>query len=480
MAAGFTQDLTARLRTLPGLRVISPSFTTDLRELRTRLEVETVLTGMLQESGGRLRASAQLIAVRDGSVLWTDEGEDFEASDLYGAQRVLASSIASRLRGRVRPSEMAGLLRRGSTNTEAYEALLKGRAEFIGHLAEADLKSTSKASAFFERAVHLDPGFPDGWAWLAFAKQTQFAKGGDRSLLRDAVADAHRALSIDPDSIAARLALINVYHSTGQAEEGLRLAAQSLKISPHDPEAMLAAAKAYFRGGMLDRAADLYDRYLTSYPEDETARFDSVHVAVFANDCDRGIRTAQPALITQRLAFPTFLLYANCGDFARAIPLARQALAGPPLLVNLYFGPLVLKAAGREEESGKAWLAGTERIASLLAKVENERSHVWLAMLYAQLKRPDEAREQIRLALALNPEDPWILFFASETQALLEDRGAALQSLRRSVAGGFLGVHYLDYYQKPLYGWNHYRKDPEFLDIREGLARKIAELRKRY
>jgi len=158
----------------------------------------------------------------------------------------------------VRPSEMAELLRRGSTNTEAYEAFLKGRAEFIGHLAEADLKSTSKASAFFERAVHLDPGFPDGWAWLAFAKQTQFAKGGDRSLLRDAVADAHRALSIDPDSIAARLALINVYHSTGQAEEGLRLAAQSLKISPHDPEAMLAAAKAYFRGAKGQLAGALF------------------------------------------------------------------------------------------------------------------------------------------------------------------------------------------------------------------------------
>jgi hypothetical protein len=62
----------------------------------------------------------------------------------------------------------------------------------------------------------------------------------------------------------------------------------------------------------------------------------------------------------------------------------------------------------------------------------------------------------------------------------LADRDAALNALRRSVAGGFLGLHYLDYYQKPLYGWHRYRDDPEFKTIREGLARKIADLRARY
>jgi DNA-binding winged helix-turn-helix (wHTH) protein/tetratricopeptide (TPR) repeat protein len=479
LAAGFTQNLTARLRTLPGIRIVSPIVTTDVRELGTKFGVETVLIGTLQRSGGRLRASAQLLSVKDGSVLWADEGEHFEGNDLYSAERVLASSIASRLRGRVLPAERAVLLRRGSTNTEAYEAFLRGRGEFR-YLAEADLQSISNARAFFERAVQLDPGFSDGWGWLAFAKQTQYAKGADHSLLMNAIEDAQRALSVNPDSIAARLALVNAYHSTGQGEEGLRVAFQALQINPRDPDAKLAAARAYFWAGMLDRAADLFDRYLALNPEDEAARFDAVHVAVFANDCERGIRTAQPALATQRLLFPTFLLYANCGDFDHSIPLVRQALAGSPIAVHLYFGPLVMKAAGREEEAKQEWVKGAERLSSWLAGVDNERTHAWLAMLYAQLKRQDEAREQIRLALALNSRHPWLQFFVSETQALLGDRDAALQSLRKSVGGGFLGLHYLDYYQKPLYGWNRYRTDSEFLSIRDGLARKIADLRKIY
>src|SRR4051794_40066385 len=62
LAAGFTQELAARLRTLPGLRVVSPLITADIRELGARLGVETVLTGTLQSSGSHLRASAQLLS----------------------------------------------------------------------------------------------------------------------------------------------------------------------------------------------------------------------------------------------------------------------------------------------------------------------------------------------------------------------------------------------------------------------------------
>jgi DNA-binding winged helix-turn-helix (wHTH) protein/tetratricopeptide (TPR) repeat protein len=481
VAAGFGQELAARLGTLPKLRVVSPLFATDLRKMGNPPGVDSIVTGRLELSGGRLRASAQLVRASDGAVLWSDEGQDFDAGDLYTAQRILASGIASRLRDRVSPGHMAALMRRGSTNSEAYEAFLRGRAQLAGHPGEFDRKSASQARKLFERALDLDPGFSDAWAWLALSKQTQFFKGdANRAQLMVALDDAQRALSIDPDSIAARLALVNIYHSTGQAEEALRQAARCLQINPDDPEAALAAAKAYFRTGMLDRAADYYERYLVSYPDDESARFDLVHVAVFANDYERGLRAARPALAMQRLPFPTFLLYANAGDFAHAVPLVKQALAGSENFVHLYFGPLVLKAAGQDKAATRAWLDTSDRLSSLLGSADNERTHLWLAMTNAQLNRPAMARKHIRNALALNPDDPWVLFFVSETEALLGNHDAALVALRTSVNRGFLGLHYLDYYQRPLYGWNRYRKDPEFLAIRDGLARKIADLRARY
>jgi hypothetical protein len=105
---------------------------------------------------------------------------------------------------------------------------------------------------------------------------------------------------------------------------------------------------------------------------------------------------------------------------------------------------------------------------------------MFLAMIYARLQNERLAREQLRRAFAVNSRDPWLLVFASETYAILNDRDAAVDALRKSVAAGYLGLHYLDYYQHAPNGWYRYRDDPEFLQIRAGLARKIADLRTRY
>jgi DNA-binding winged helix-turn-helix (wHTH) protein/TolB-like protein/Flp pilus assembly protein TadD len=480
LAAGFTQELTARLRTLPNLRVVSPLFSVNPREAARQLAVEAVLIGTLRSSEGGLRASAQLLNARDGSVLWADEVEQLNGPDFYSAQRVLTSAIAARLRGRLMPAQMAKLVRRGSSSVEAYDLFMRGRAAALRGPSQSDA-GVSKAEEYFQRAVELDPGFAEAWAWLALAQQIQFVTGNaNRARLAAAINNAHRALSIDPDNIAARRALIYIYDSTGQSEEGLRVAARALEINSQDPETALAAARAYFRASMLDRASALYERYLASYPDDQVARNDFLHVAVFADAYDRGLRAARPALATQNLLYPTFVLYANSGDFARAAPMARQSSAMEQLPA-LYFGPLVLKAAGFQDEARTAWSDGAAKVTALLSNAENERSRMWLAMIYAQLDRAGEARDQIHRALTLNPEDPWILFFASETHALLGDRAKALACLRKSVSQGFLGLHYLDYYhRKPLCGWNRYRADAEFLEIRNGLALKIAELRRRY
>jgi tetratricopeptide (TPR) repeat protein len=296
-----------------------------------------------------------------------------------------------------------------------------------------------------------------------------------------ALQNARRALAIDPDNIAARAALVRIYHSTGQAEDMLREAKHALDIDPRDPDAQSAAGLAYFRTGMLDRAIDLYERYVAAYPDDADAWYQLVHACLFARQYDRGIRHAQPLLAVQRLAFPAFLLYANSGDLSRAVPLARQSAVPPPArTAAAYFAGQILDRAGLHAEAQAAWTAAAADAERQLAAADNERTRMFLALKYARLNRPDAARVQIARALALNAGDPWILFFASETYALLGDRSSAYESLRRSVGSGFLGIHYLDYYQHDPNGWHRYRNDAEFLAIRSGLERKIAELRARY
>lgn len=339
-----------------------------------------------------------------------------------------------------------------------------------------------KATGFLETAIHLDPGFADAWAALALAQARQFIGGnGNRSLLSTALHNANRALAIDPANIVARHTMIRIFQWNGQHEDMLREAKRVLEINPADPEAQAAAAFAYRYSAMLERAIDLYERYLAAYPDDQDAWYQLVHACLFAKQYDRGIRHAQRWLAVQRLPFPTFLLYLNAGDLTRALPLARQSissnLGGAPAA---YFAPVVMQSAGLQTEARAGWEHAAEWLEGRVGHTENERIRVFLAMTYARLDRPDAARKQILRALAWNAGDPSILFFGSETYALLGDRGAAVDALRRSIAAGFLGLQFLDYYQQPRNGWYRYRGDPEFLAIRTGLAARIADLRTRY
>lgn len=481
LSGAFTQEVAARLRNIPTLRVASPLSAVDPRDSSGRPATDTVLSGRIDLTGGQMRVAAQVRSSQDGTVLWAEAMTDRDGGDLQSALARMASSIAVRLCGQLLPRERARLERRGSTSAEAYQAYLRGRAEMLRNSVDVR-QAPLRAAGFFETAVGADAGFADAWAGLARSQQAQFWAGtANRSFVATAIANAHRALSIDPENIAAREALIRIYHSTGQNEDMLREAKRSLEINPADPDAQSAAAMAYFRTGMLDRAMDLYERYVAAYPDDEEAWHQLVHACLFAKAYNRGLRHAEPLVARQRLLFPTYLLYANSGDMPHAVALARQSIQaglGPPH--TAYFSALVLYIAGLETEAHTAWLRAAAEMEDRLRRADNDRTRMFLGLMYARLKDSHAAREQVRRSLLLSPRDPWVLFFASELYAVLGDRTAALDSLRQSVSAGFLGLHYLDYYQQPPNGWYVYRQDPEFTQIRDGLARRIADLRTRY
>jgi hypothetical protein len=46
-------------------------------------------------------------------------------------------------------------------------------------------------------------------------------------------------------------------------------------------------------------------------------------------------------------------------------------------------------------------------------------------------------------ALALEPDDPWVLYFAHAINAKLDRRREAVDYLKQAIAHGWLGIHYL-------------------------------------
>jgi len=140
----------------------------------------------------------------------------------------------------------------------------------------------------------------------------------------------------------------------------------------------------------------------------------------------------------------------------------------------------VLHAAGFEAEARAEWERAADRLERRLAHDENERIRSFLAAIYARLDRAELAREQIRRSLDVKPGEPATRFFAAEVYAVLGDRAAALDALRQSVAGGFIGLPVVEYYEQEPNGLAAFSHDREYLSIRDGMARRIAELRARF
>ena len=156
----------------------------------------------MRRAGNRLRITAQLIDVADGYHLWS-ERYDRELIDVFAIQDEIATAIAVRLR----PSlgrETWDPPKPPTTNLEAYELYLKGRA-----LAYQRGRILLEAVEALERAIALDDRFAHAHAALAEA----FCFVGYYGLmpLRDVIARAEslaaRAISLGPDLAEAHHAL---------------------------------------------------------------------------------------------------------------------------------------------------------------------------------------------------------------------------------------------------------------------------------
>ncbi|HTM50580.1 MAG TPA: FlgO family outer membrane protein [Bryobacteraceae bacterium] len=482
LGEGVSEQVTARLMMLPGLRLISSaaaqrveSSGANPQEAGKRLNVDAVLTGSVRRADRKVRVNAQLIRTEDGQVLWAEGGLEVESRDLLEAERLLSTAIATRLHVPLSRRERNAMARTSTSSVEAYELFVRGKLAMRG-----GGENFSVAEQLFQKATTLDPAFAEALAWLGLAQYSKFHNGsaGDEAR-RAGLENARKALAIDPTVTAGRRALIAIFHSTGQAEEGLKEASILRKSGARDFDSLSAMAQAYFRAGMPDRSAPLCRQALELDPDAASGCL--AEAAYHSGQYELGLRVEE--------ADPRPSLY----KMENALALGRRALARSVALDILQNGTqrgglLVVVLAGYVlQELGEAPLAEQiwrERVPVLerrLAGIRNERQRIGLGLIYAGLGDKPRALEQVRLALETNPGDPWSLFYASEIHAQLDDQRKALETLRQAVDRGFLALHYLDEHFKHWpKGLHRFRNHPEFLAVREQLASKVALLRQQY
>ncbi|MFN0170615.1 MAG: winged helix-turn-helix domain-containing protein [Bryobacteraceae bacterium] len=478
---GISEQVTAKLMNLDGLRLISPDVACRVstagaspESAGRRLNAEAVLIGSVRTAERKIRVNAQLIRTADGRILWAGGGLELEARDLLEAESVFATAIAGRLRGALTSRERTMMARAPTSNAEAYEFFLRGKLAMRGQREDR----LTVAEQLFDQAVHLDPAFAEALAWLALAQAGKFTNGsaGDQ-VRRASIENARKAIAIDPSVATARRALINIFHTTGQAEEGLREAARLRQFSPGDAVALSAIATAYVRAGMPDRAVPLYKQALEMDPEDSDTLGELSFAAYWAGQYELGRRVleGQPPEVAP---LPRMNLAVSTGRREMAHSAALQLMRKPMSpLFSVVLGGLCLRDLGEGELARRILRERLPVFQHRSANLRNERLQIGLGLSYAFIGNKQRARDQIRLALEDNPGDPWASFYSAEIHAQLGENRQAIEYLRQAIDRGFLSHHFLDWRHFRLY---QLRDHPEVRAFREELSAKIAALRKQY
>ena len=133
---GMTEEIINVLTHVESLKVIArtSSFAykdkhKDVREIGKKLDVENLLEGSIQKEGNRLRITAQLIKVSDGSHLWS-ERFDRDLSDLFAIQDEISLAIVEALKVRLLKKEEVVMKKRHTENVGSYESFMMGQYFF--------------------------------------------------------------------------------------------------------------------------------------------------------------------------------------------------------------------------------------------------------------------------------------------------------------------------------------------------------------
>src|SRR5215218_3370132 len=410
----------------------------DPREVGKELNVSAVLSANFLRAGGTLRVNAQLVDVVTGELLWSDR-IDATAEDLIALQDMIAHRIAEGLKVEQHVSQTAPAAP-ATTNAQAYEEYLRGRAAFAKFLFHTlDPEDCDEAVEHFQHAVRLDHTFALAHSGLGacFANKVLKGLGGaeDYELAENAFS---RALDLDPNLVEARILMVFIYLSRGEKRKARAEVARLAKQAPNEPAV-------YFVKGALHRLDGEYDRALRAFGKlarlDPAARvvasYNRARVFMYQHRHDDAMLELEQGARVEphHPLIRTFqaVVLGRSGDTAEAVRVLREVLAEHPTM---------------------------DGIRPLLAQQLIKRGEL------------DAAREQLteRVREAADA-DYDIAYWLATTHAMLGDRGDALHWLERAVE---LGNENRTWFESDP-NWESLREDPRFV----ALMRRIeaAQLR---
>lgn len=317
---GLTEELTATLARIRGLRVISRTSamhygnaTIPLPEIAMALGVDALIEGSVRRDGNRVRITAQLIRASSDEHIWS-ASYTRPLTDIFALQSEVASAIAKAVDVELTPAEQVRLANAQAVDVDAHEAYLRGRY----FLQKGSVEGNRRALEYFELAIREDPEFALGYAGLAEASSCDScASLPEEAMVRakaaalraleldEGLAEAHtalgmikswhewdfaggeieflRAMRLSPGHVRAHVLYSRVLEGLGRLDEAVDHAKMAHELDPLSVAVAVNLGELYARTGAYARAVEQLDRALELDP-----RSAAVHRAVGRMNCERG------------------------------------------------------------------------------------------------------------------------------------------------------------------------------------------------
>src|SRR6266496_1646426 len=126
------------------------------------LGVDAILSGTVQRSGEQVRATVQLVNVRNGHTVWSEKF-DQTFTNIFGIQDSISDGVARSLAFNLTADEKKQLRKHYTINAAAYDSYLMG-LYFWGQRSKDGLE---KAINYLQQAVEKDSNFALAYALMA-------------------------------------------------------------------------------------------------------------------------------------------------------------------------------------------------------------------------------------------------------------------------------------------------------------------------
>jgi TolB-like protein/Flp pilus assembly protein TadD len=266
-AEGLTEEMITQLGRLHprGLGVIARTSAMRYRqaakgisEIGTELGVDYLLQGTVRRAADRIRITAQLVQVSDGTQIWAESYERGLA-DVFAIQRNVAESVARSLALELFPTTDRTLGSAALTDPAALEAYLRGRYHWH-RLSEDGLQ---KSVAYFQLAIEKDPKFALAFSALAEVQILVAFIGllPSSDVIPQARQATLQALAINEDLAEAHASLASINKNFDwdwvSAEKEYR---RSIELNPNNANARWGYADLLSALGRADEAMDEIQR----------------------------------------------------------------------------------------------------------------------------------------------------------------------------------------------------------------------------